>query len=143
MKHIKKSVNVPIIIDNLVPNVDELHYPTVIGMKDIILGLAKEQWRNRKSRLFFRYLQKNNIDFLETEKIVISLLKHRLTSEDLSAIKAKLGERSPVGDDFIEDGFVFLCKALDYTDIEILINSNVIEKTTDDVDFSDFIEREY
>lgn len=135
---ISKSINIPIIIDNIIPNIDELHYPTIIGMKDIILKLSREQWRKRKTRLFFKYLENNNVNFLDTEKVIISLLRHRLTSEDLEEFKQKMIPHSSE-----DDGFTFLCKALDFTDIEILIDSNLIERTTDDVDFSDFIEREY
>ena len=137
MKNVKKSINVPIIIDNLLPHVDELHYPTIIAMKDTILKLSKEQWRKRKTKLFFKYLQDNEIDFLDEEKVIISLLKHRLTSEDLKEFKHQMVPHSSE-----DSGFAFLCRALDITDIEILIHSNHIERTTDDMDFSDFI-REY
>lgn len=139
---IKESINNPILVDSLLPNVGDLHHSTVIGMKDIILNMAEDTWRKRRGKNFFKYLKDNDISFLDTQSVVIALLKNRLTSKDLEYVWQQILSKNPEEKE-VDDGFEFLCKALDFTDVRVLIESGVMDLTTDDVDFSCFIEREY
>lgn len=132
---IKSSVNRPIMLEEIVKNLD-LEMSTLVGMKDILLDLSNKIWRKERCKKFFKGMMSNNINFTDTEDIILTMLQHRVTAEDLHYISSGDDEKShPTAD----RGYEFLSRSLDMTDINMLLDSEVIEKTSDDVDFYYFV----
>lgn len=133
------SIDRPIILDEIANfNANDLELSTLVGMKDILYDLANKVWVKERCIKFFELMKSNNISFLDIDNSILTLMKCRVKSEDLHYYADKMGiDRE--SESYL--GYQFLASSLDQTDLSILLETEVIPRTTSDVDFYHFVEQ--